>query len=88
MGQLMAEPKETFSSSSTELAEQLVLQIQKEVMEDPEISLSNKNKEIIQRLYQKGVYNLKDAVSKTASLLNISKNTVYLHLRNMEQGKE
>ena len=88
MGQLMAEPKETFSSSSTELAEQLVLQIQKEVMEDPDISLSNKNKEIIQRLYQKGVYNLKDAVSKTASLLNISKNTVYLHLRNMEQGKE
>lgn len=88
MGQLMAEPKETFSSSSTELAEQLVLQIQKEVMEDPDISLSNKNKEIIQRLYQKGVYNLKDAVSKSASLLNISKNTVYLHLRNMEQGKE
>ena len=71
-----------------ELAEQLVLQIQKEVMEDADISLSNKNKEIIQRLYQKGVYNLKDAVAKTASLLNISKNTVYLHLRNMEQGEE
>ena len=88
MGQLTTGPKETFSASSTELAEQLVLQIQKEVMEDADISLSNKNKEIIQRLYQKGVYNLKDAVAKTASLLNISKNTVYLHLRNMVQGEE
>lgn len=57
-------------------------------MADPGISFSNKNKEIIQRLYQKHVYNLKNAVIKTAQHLNISKNTVYLHLRNIEKMED
>ena len=55
------------------------------VIEDKEITSANRNKEIIQRLYQKGVYNMKDAVIRTAEMLGISKNTVYMHLRNMEQ---
>ena len=54
-------------------------------MEDKGISTANRNKEIISRLYKKGVYNMKDAVSRTAEILGISKNTVYLHLRNLEQ---
>ncbi|MCD7907472.1 MAG: helix-turn-helix domain-containing protein, partial [Clostridium sp.] len=83
-----ASQKENFSSSSTELVEKLVEQIQAEVMADSKITFSNKNKEIIQRLYQKGVYNLKDSVIKTAQILNISKNTVYLHLRNIDRTNE
>ena len=63
----------------------MVEQIRKEVIEDKEITSVNRNKEIIQRLYQKGVYNMKDAVIRTAELLGISKNTVYMHLRNIEQ---
>lgn len=75
--------RENFSSNSDEVIEQMVLQIREEVMADPTITAVNKNKEIIRRAYQCGVYNLKDAVVQTAELLNISKNTVYLHLRNI-----
>ena len=77
--------KENFSSSSVELLEDMAEEIRREVIEDKDIPTSNRNKEIIQRLYQKGVYNMKDAVVRTAEILGISKNTVYLHLRNLEQ---
>lgn len=76
-------PMETFSSNSDDLIEQLVQQTREEVMADSSVTASNKNKEIIKRLHHQGVYNLKDAVIQTADLLNISKNTVYMHLRNI-----
>ena len=47
--------------------------------------LEQTNKEIIFRLYQQGIFNLKDAVVTIAEALGISKNTVYLHLRNLEK---
>lgn len=78
---------ENYSSNSQELAEELVKQVRQEVYEDSSISIQKKNKEIIQRLYAKGIYNMKDAVLKTAQILNMSKNTVYLHLRNLEAEK-
>ncbi|MCR1900111.1 PAS domain-containing protein [Irregularibacter muris] len=56
-----------------------------EVFNNPNISTSNKNKEIIALLNDKGVFNLKDAVIKVAENLGISKNTVYLHLRNLSE---
>lgn len=76
--------KENFSTSSVELLEDMAETIRQEVMADKEIASANRNKEIIQRLYKKGVYNMKDAVGKTAEILGISKNTVYMHLRNLE----
>ena len=81
----MVNRQENFSASSVELLEDMVEQIRKEVIADKEIISANRNKEIIQRLYQKGIYNMKDAVVRTAEILGISKNTVYMHLRNMEQ---
>ncbi len=53
------------------------------IYNDSTISTSNKNKEIIAILYQKGIFNMKDSVVKIAKLLNISKNTVYMHMRNL-----
>lgn len=78
--------KETFSSTSVELLENMIQEMRREVMEDLTVSSINKNKEIIQRLYEKGLFNMKDAVAKAAEILGISKNTVYLHLRNLEQN--
>lgn len=78
---------ENFSSNSQELVEEIVKQVQQEVYDDSSITMQRKNKEIIQRLYAKGIYNMKDAVIKTAQILNMSKNTVYLHLRNLEAEK-
>ena len=40
-------------------------------------------KEIISILHQKGIFNLKDAVVKVAHCMGISKNTVYMHVRNL-----
>lgn len=56
------------------------------VMPNPSITVSNKNKEIIHILYSKGIFNMKDSVQKISDLLNISKNTVYLHIRNFENN--
>ena len=56
-----------------------------EVNESPEITAINKNKEIIIRLEEKGIFNIKDAVVKVAKQLEISKNTVYMHLRNLKK---
>lgn len=84
---LSTDHQENFSSNSTELIEEVTAQVRNEVFSDPAITSSNKNKEIIFRLYDRGIYNLKDSVVKTAQILNISKNTVYLHLRNLEADK-
>lgn len=76
---------ETFSQSSSDLLEQTIQTVRQEVLMDASISSTNKNKEIIFRLYQQGIFHLKDAVVTIADALNISKNTVYLHLRNLEK---
>ncbi len=48
------------------------------------VASTNRNKEIIRLLYEQGIFNMKDSVVKTAEYLGISKNTVYLHLRNLK----
>ena len=53
-------------------------------MTNPNISAANRNKEIIAILKQKSIFNLKDGVVLVAKHMGISKNTVYLHLRNLE----
>ena len=61
----------------------LVETTKKKIMEDNSIVSSNKNKAIILQLHGKGVFNFKDSVQFVANALNISKNTVYLHLRKL-----
>ena len=73
---------ETFTDNVDDLIGNTVTQVRKQVEADESITTSNKNKEIIRRLEAKGIFNLKDGVAKAAELLRISKNTVYLHLRN------
>lgn len=58
----------------------------KTVYANPTITSSNKNKEIIYLLAQKGIFNLKDSVVTIANHLGISKNTVYMHLRNQNKS--
>ncbi|UUX34755.1 helix-turn-helix transcriptional regulator [Fundicoccus culcitae] len=77
--------QEEFVSDSRETINKRILKTQEEVLQDTTVSTSNKNKEIISRLYDNGVFNFKDAVTITADLLNISKNTVYLHLRSTKE---
>lgn len=76
---------ETFTDNVDELIGNAVAEVRLAVEEDRSITASNKNKEIIRRLDAKGIFNLKDGVAKSAELLRISKNTVYLHLRNQSK---
>ena len=77
----------TFSESFVENVDELLKISLKEasdkVYNDRLISTSNKNKEIITILYEKGIFNFKDAVIKIADMMGISKNTVYMHIRNI-----
>lgn len=43
---------------------------------------SIRNREIVKRLYSLGIFSIKDAVQRVADELSLSKNTIYLHLRN------
>lgn len=79
---------ENFSDNIDELIQNAVEEASNIVIKNPDISTSNKNKEIIHILNEKGVFKLKDAVIKVADYMGISKNTVYMHLRNMANENE
>lgn len=79
---------ESFSGSSEELIENATNEAKLQVMNESSIKQSNKNKEIINTLYKKDIFKLKNAVDQVASILNISRNTVYLHLRNISSDTE
>lgn len=75
-------PQETFSNHSDGVISSTLDKVKAAVYADPSVSSNNKNKEIICRLSQKGIFKMKDSVATVAEDLGISKNTVYLHLRN------
>lgn len=79
---------ETFFDSSDDLIESTLASIKEEVYEDRDILQSNRNKEIVYRLDDYGVFQIKDSVIKVADLLGISKNTVYMHIRNKNQKEK
>lgn len=74
---------ENFSDNIDELILIAVEEASNNVIKNPQISTINKNKEIIYMLNEKGIFKLKDAVIKVAYHMGISKNTVYMHLRNL-----
>ena len=75
---------ETFVDNAEDLLSRLVEQVRQDVNNDGRILSSLKNKEIIRRCHAQGVFQIKNAVSRVAQLLGISKNTVYLHLRALQ----
>lgn len=79
---------ENFTNSIEELIEEKVEKIKIKVDKNEEISNNNKNKEIIKILYEEGIFNIKDGVIRVAKKMNISKNTVYLHIRQLEKNKK
>ncbi len=74
---------ETHMNSAEDLIADAVRRISQEVYNNHDIATNNRNKEIIARLNADGIFNIKNAVVTCAELLGISKNTVYLHLRNL-----
>ncbi len=76
---------EAFLDNSTELLEDAVAKAKQTVAADESIMPSLKNRYIIRILYKRGIFNMKNAVERVAEYLNISKNTVYMHLRYVKE---
>jgi predicted transcriptional regulator YheO len=79
---------ENFINDSQELIKRALERVKTDVMADGGIFASQKNKEIVIRLYYQGIFKLKNAVPIISGELGISKNTVYLHLRPLEDDSE
>ena len=76
---------ETFAVSAEEQLQQAVEAAKRSAMDDTSIPTTQKNKHIITDLYQQHLFQIKNAPEIVARLLGISKNTVYMHLRNLEK---
>lgn len=75
---------ENFDNSTDEVIAAAVNRARASVNVDTTINTKDKNKEIILRLKEEGIFGIKKAIPAVANQLNISKNTIYLHLRNSE----
>jgi predicted transcriptional regulator YheO len=73
--------KEWYSSDTDDLLLHAVQDAKERVDADPRVNSSLKNREIVRLLNEQGLFNFKNAVIQIAEMLNISKNTVYMHLR-------
>ena len=73
---------ENFVEEPAQLVSEAVNEVQRIVLADTTIPASEKNKEIVTRLYQKGIFKFKDSVADCANALGISRNTVYMHIRS------
>jgi predicted transcriptional regulator YheO len=76
---------ENFITDSNELVLRSLEKIKAEVLADEEVPVSQKNKSIVTLLYHQGIFKLKNAVQIISRDLGISKNTVYLHIRALEE---
>lgn len=70
-----------FASDVDELVDQTVKRTIDEINADKEVGNNAKNKQIVIDLYDKGIFDIKDAINRVADQLNISKHTVYLYIR-------
>jgi predicted transcriptional regulator YheO len=76
---------ENFTNDSDELIRRALENAKTEVNADGAVQANQKNKEIVTILYHQGIFKLKNAVQTISEDLGISKNTVYLHLRALEE---
>jgi predicted transcriptional regulator YheO len=75
-----------FASSVDELVAQTLEFTIEEVNADRNVSNNAKNRQIVLNLYEKGIFDIKDAINQVADRLNISKHTVYLYIRQFKSG--
>ncbi|WP_445396116.1 helix-turn-helix transcriptional regulator [Zobellella sp. An-6] len=79
---------ENFSNNVEELVTLTVERTIEEINADPEVANNAKNKQIVTTLYEKGIFDIKDAIAMVSNKLNISKHTVYLYIRQKKRDDE
>jgi len=75
-----------FATSVEDLVTQTLEFTVEEVSNDRTISNNAKNRQIVLNLYEKGIFDIKDAINQVAERLNISRHTVYLYIRQFKNG--
>lgn len=87
-----AEQQETslvnFASSVEDLVAQTIEQTIEEITADRQVANNNKNRQIVLSLFEKGIFDIKDAINLVAERLDISRHTVYLYIRQIKQELE
>lgn len=73
---------ETFACSVDDLVSQVI----EKVDQDSSLGSSVRNKEIVSRLYDMGIFDIKDTPQLVARMLGVSRHTVYLHIRNYKSS--
>ena len=81
--ELSASP-ETFATNIDETIESTIETVKCEVLDDPSIAPSKRNREVVTRLHDLGIFKYKDSKQLAADVLGISRDTVYLYLRELE----
>jgi len=76
-----------FASSVDELVAQTLEFTIEEVTNDRNVANNAKNRQIVLNLYEKGIFDIKDAINQVADRLDISKHTVYLYIRQFKNGE-
>lgn len=79
---------EDFAQNTVDLVASILKNEKAKVMADDSILPRNKNKAIIEGLYVAGIFELKDAIPTVVELLGISKNTIYMHIRNFKANNK
>ena len=77
-----------FASSVEELVMQTVENTVEEITSDRLVANNNKNRQIVVSLYEKGIFDIKDAINLVAERLDISRHTVYLYIRQIKQDQD
>lgn len=75
-----------FASSIEDLVAQTLEFTIEEVNADRHVANNIKNRQIVLNLYEKGIFDIKDAINIVAERLDISRHTVYLYIRQFKNG--
>ncbi len=78
---------ENYAENAQDLIEKAAQDAVDTVDRDYTITPANRNRAVVELLASRGIFQLKDAVVQVADKLGLSKNTIYLHLRNMKSEK-
>lgn len=77
-----------FANSVEDLVAQSIDRTIYDVQQDRNVANHNKNRQIVMNLFEKGIFDIKDAINQVADKLAISRHTVYLYIRQMKQEQE
>lgn len=77
--------EENFAQDVNDLISVTVSKVRAKIYADSSIGSRNKTREIVRELHNQGMFNFKNAVDLIAANLNVSRDAVYLQLRNLKK---